>query len=61
MGLNIDWDFLYRQKLRLLNILNNKSLTEDEKNDIEGLINLLDNMGDEAEKQGLFTYPESEE
>ena len=53
----IDWNLLHKQKLRLLEVIgycDNEPL-------LDGLVNLLDSMCDEAEEMGIFTYPNEEE
>lgn len=59
----IDWDLAYRQKLEVLSIL--KEYTEESDTTVnreriellEGLVGLLDAIGDAAEEKGLFSYP----
>ena len=53
----IDWNLLHEQKLRLLEVI---SYCDNEPL-LDGLVNLIDNMCDEAEELGLWSYPESED
>lgn len=55
---NTDFDLLYKQKSALLTALTSHGFVP---NDIlEGLINFLDYVGDWAEAEGKFVYPEIE-
>lgn len=57
----IDWDLLHKQKLALVELAMSDRLIPVECEHLEGVINLLDNLGDEAERRGLFVYPENPE
>ena len=65
--LNIDWDLCHRQKLALVGLLLrstgavNVRLTPNEREAIEGIVNLLDALQDEAVAAGLWAFPEQEE
>ena len=65
--LNIDWDLLHRQKLALFALLSRSTragrvkLTRSEQDAIEGIVNLLDALQDEAAAAGLWAFPEQEE
>lgn len=60
----VDWDLLFNQKLTLLEVIDaikikdpdNKRVLEG----LDGLIELLDNLGDAAENECLWTNPYSE-
>lgn len=55
----IDWKLLQEQKLNLIeSTWEHKKLTYDT---VEGILNLLDSLLDEAEEKGLFKYTETEE
>jgi len=64
--LNIDWDLLHRQKLTLFVLLSrstgqgNVKLTPSEREAIEGIVNLLDALQDDAVAAGLWAFPEQE-
>lgn len=46
---NIDWELLHKQKLQLVEMLmGNFSLTNEDRDALDGIINLLDAMEDEA-------------
>jgi len=57
----IDWDLLHKQKLALVELAMSDRLMAGECEHLEGIINLLDNLGDEAERKHLFIYPENPE
>lgn len=45
---NIDWELLHKQKLQLVEMLmHNFSLTTEDRDALDGIINLLDIMEDE--------------
>ena len=45
---NIDWELLHKQKLQLVEMLmHNFSLTTEDKDTLDGIVNLLDAMEDE--------------
>ena len=53
---NIDWKLLRKQKLHLLEILNNEesNMTAEQHQSIEGIVALLDSLQDEAvDKYGV--------
>ena len=52
---NIDMDQLYEQKLQLIKAMNEFSLPDC----LEGLVNMIDHIGDDAEARGLWKYPDS--
>ncbi len=62
--LNIDWDLLHRQKLALVALqlrstgTGNMKLVRNEREAIEGIVNLLDALQDEAAAAGLWPFPE---
>ena len=64
--LNIDWDLLHRQKLALLALLSRSTstgkvkLTRNEREAIEGIVELLDALQDDAVAAGLWAFPEQE-
>jgi hypothetical protein len=43
----IDWALLEKQKMSLVNVLNNDDIEDEDKTNIEGILNLLDTMTDE--------------
>ena len=57
----IDWDLLHKQKLALVELVMSDRLISGEREHLEGIINLFDNLGDEAERKHLFIYPENPE
>ena len=65
--LNIDWDLCHRQKLVLFALLSRSTgadrvkLTHREREAIEGIVNLLDALQDDAVAAGLWAFPEQEE
>ncbi len=65
--LNIDWDLCHRQKLALFALLSRSTrtsrvkLTRSEREAIEGIVNLLDALQDDAVAAGLWAFPEQEE
>ena len=44
----IDWKLLRKQKLHLLNILDDKKLTPSRLKSLEGILNLIDGIQDDA-------------
>jgi len=64
--LNIDWDLLHRQKLALVGLQLRSTgqggvkLTRSEREAIEGMVNLLDALQDDAVAAGLWAFPEQE-
>jgi len=64
--LNIDWDLLHRQKLALFALLSRSTrtgrvkVTRNEREAIEGIVNLLDALQDDAVAAGLWAFPEQE-
>ena len=64
--LNIDWDLCHRLKLALLALLSRSTgadrvkLTHSEREAIEGIVNLLDALQDDAVAAGLWAFPEQE-
>jgi hypothetical protein len=50
---DVNWKLLSQQKLVLLELLDSDRLTTKEKESIDGLINLLDHIQDEAEVLGF--------
>lgn len=53
---SIDWPLLHEQKLTLLKI----SLDFDNKkrDDLNGILNLIDALQDDAEEMGIWKFPE---
>lgn len=46
---NIDWELLHKQKLQLVEILmHNSSITYEDRDALDGIVNLLDAMEDEV-------------
>lgn len=66
-NVNIDWDLLHRQKLALVALqlrstgTGGVKLTPNEREVIEGIINLLDALQDDAVAAGLWAFPEQED
>jgi len=64
--LNIDWDLCHRQKLALVGLqlrstrTGRVTLTRSEQEAIEGIVNLLDALQDDAVAAGLWAFPEQE-
>lgn len=56
---NIDYNMLYMQKMAILVALENGGKMAPSA--LEGLLHLLDDIGNYGEKQGVFTYPPPEE
>jgi hypothetical protein len=56
---NIDYDFLYIQRKHIIDVVYNHE--KPNLNILEGLINFLDYIFDNAESEGLFTYPSLDE
>ena len=62
--LNIDWDLLHQQKLALVGLQLRSTgkggvkLTQNEREAVEGIVNLLDSLQDEAAAAGLWAFPE---
>ena len=62
--LNIDWDLLHRQKLALVALqlrstgTGNVKLSRDDREAIEGIVNLLDALQDDMVAAGLWAFPE---
>ncbi len=60
--LNIDWDLLHRHKLALFALLSRSTrtgrvtLTRSEQDAIEGIVNLLDALQDDAVAAGLWAF-----
>lgn len=63
---NVDWTMFYKEKMALcetIDLLQDVD-TEKAKNAIswiDGIINMMDAMGDVAENLGLFEYPERDD
>ena len=54
----IDWTELHKQKLTLLSLLlHRKDLANKKFIPLHGLVNLLDALGDSAEKDSLWVHP----
>lgn len=59
----IDWPLFYEEKMAICELVGILQGEPDEKMKhasewLEGVLNLMDEMGDTAEKLGLFEYPE---
>ena len=60
--LDIDWPMLHQQKRTLLDLLlEYRKPTEEEAKLLDGLLNLIDCIQDEAAKEGIWKFPEEEE
>ncbi len=62
----VDWPLFYQQKLAVLALIDKMQGSNDKAYEhgaewLQGVLTLMDFMGDEAEKCGLFTYPEMDE
>ena len=63
---SVNWTLFYQEKMALCELIDHFQGSDDvnECNAIEwlnGLLNMMDEMGDTAESLGLFTYPERDE
>lgn len=63
---SIDWPLFYQQKLAVLALIDKMQGSSDKAYEhgaewLQGVLTMMDVMGDEAEKRGLFTYPEMDE
>lgn len=63
---SIDWPLFYQEKQAMISLISKLRSSDDNalKNGAEwlqGILYMMDAMGDEAEKMGLFTYPEMDE
>lgn len=60
--LDIDWPMLHRQKQTLLTLLfAHRAPTEEEAKLLDGLVQLVDYIQDEAAKEGIWKFPQEEE
>jgi hypothetical protein len=60
--LDIDWLMLHRQKQTLFTLLLlKKAPTEEEASLLDGLVQLVDYIQDEAEKEGIWRFPKEDE
>lgn len=58
LTLDVDWPLLHEQKKTLFTLLFlKKAPTEEEAKLLDGLIYLLDDIQDEAAKQGVWKFP----
>lgn len=66
---DIDWDAFYEQKMALQDVTDYLHRHKEQENGMfdraaawmEGIITLMDSMGDAAEDMGHFVYPERDE
>ena len=56
----IDYNLLHKQKLTLVSLMLGDKLSETEKLDIEGIVNVIDSIQDDAVKAELWQFPEDE-
>jgi len=62
LTLDIDWGMLHKQKLKLLALLlEYRAPTEEEASLLDGLLHLIDYIQDEAEKEGIWRFPQEKE
>ena len=54
---HVDWDLLHRQKLVLLTLHAQHRDGSSEAEALEGIVDLLDALQDEAAAQGRWTFP----
>jgi hypothetical protein len=53
----VDWELLHRQKLVLLNLLDNMDRNSSVAEALWGLVHLLDALQDDAAADGRWTFP----
>jgi DNA-directed RNA polymerase subunit RPC12/RpoP len=53
----IDWDLLHEQKKEILQVLNDQERVFGKTGQLEGLVNLLDDLQDVAAKIQIWTFP----
>lgn len=66
---DIDWELFYEEKMALQDVTDYLHRHKEQENGMfdraaawmEGIITLMDNMGDAAEDMGHFVYPERDE
>lgn len=65
----VDWDTFYQEKMALQNITDYLHRNKEQENGMfgraanwmEGILTMMDNLGDAAEDEGDFVYPERDE
>ena len=61
---SVDWTTFYQEKMALIDVIDMlQKETEDRRKQnaaywLDGILNMMDAMGDVAEEHGLFEYPE---
>ena len=63
---NVNWTLFYQEKMALCELIDHFQGSDDIKEQhaiewLNGLLNMMDVMGDTAESLGLFEYPERDE
>ena len=53
----VDWELLHRQKLVLLNVLDNMDRNSSVAEALWGLVHLVDALQDDAAADGRWTFP----
>lgn len=53
----VDWDMLHEQKAALVKLLFKEETLANVETHLEGILNLLDSVMDEASERGLFVFP----
>lgn len=62
LTLDIDWEMLHEQKKTLFTLLFlKKAPTEKEATLLDGIVTMIDDIQDEAVKQGIWKFPREEE
>jgi len=56
----VDWDLLHEQKKTLLSLLLSPNLSDTQRNHLDGLVNFIDSIQDDAVAEGLWIFPDSE-
>ena len=65
----VDWDTFYQEKMALQNITDYLHRNKEQENGMfgraanwmEGILTMMDNLGDATEDEGDFVYPERDE
>ena len=57
----IDWELLHRQKLALLEVVNELARDSPVATALRGIVHLLDALQDDAAADGRWTFPSGDE
>ena len=58
----IDWDLLHKQKMALLDVIITGIIKKEETSELlDGLVQMLDEMQDNAVEFGVWSFPETKE